>query len=78
MKLIVLGTTAVALDETPFASGWNAVAVNFTDAAIAVTGSDTAVGTYTAVATVPAAGMIEITNLPKFIKAASASVYIIE
>lgn len=75
-KLIVLGTTAVATDKTPFAAGFNCVAVNFTGAAIAVTGSDDGT-TYTALATVPTAGMIEIPALPKFIKAAAASVYII-
>lgn len=78
MKLLVIGTTPVALDESPLAAGWNAVAVNFTGAAITLTGSDTQSGTYTTVATVPTAGMVEVTNLPKWIKASAASVYIIE
>jgi hypothetical protein len=77
-KLLVVGTTAVECAATPFDEGFNAVAVNFTDAAINLTGSDTQGGTYTAVATVPAAGMVEIAALPKWIKASAASVYIIE
>ena len=106
-KLIVVGTTGVKLDDTPFAPGFNAVAVNFTGAAIALTGSDDGT-TYTALVTVPSRslarrrcdtcspfvaragqrgpstmvtgptiGMIEIPALPKYIKAAAASVYII-
>jgi hypothetical protein len=75
-KLIVVGTTGVKLDDTPFAPGFNAVAVNFTGAAIALTGSDDGT-TYTALVTVPTIGMIEIPALPKYIKAAAASVYII-
>jgi len=76
-KLLVVGTTAVECADTPFAEGFNAVAVNFTAGAINLTGSDTETGTYTAVATVPTIGMIEVTALPKWIKASAASVYII-
>lgn len=76
-KLLVVGTTAVDCSKTPFAEGFNAVAVNFTAAAIALTGCDTAGGTYTSLVTVPTIGMIEIPALPRFIKAAAASVYII-
>lgn len=77
-KVLVVGTTPVACDDTPFSAGFNAVAVNFTGASIALTGSDTQGGTYTPVVTVPTIGMIEIPALPKWIKAAAASVYIIE
>lgn len=74
-KLIVLGTTAVATSKTPLARGFNCIAANFTAGSIAVTGSDDGT-TYTALVTVPAGGMIEIPNLPAYIKAAAASVYI--
>lgn len=77
-KLLTVGTTAVECGETPFAEGFNCVAVNFSAAAINLTGSDAEAGTYTAVATVPAGGMIEIAALPKWIKASAASVYIVE
>lgn len=76
-KLLVVGTTAVECAETPFAEGFNAVAVNFTAGAINLTGSDTETGTYTAVATVPTTGMVEVPALPKWIKASAASVYLI-
>lgn len=75
-KLLVVGTTAVQCAKTPFAEGFNAVALNFTGAAINLTGSDTQTGTYTAVATVPTIGAVECV-LPKWIKASAASVYII-
>lgn len=77
-KLLTVGTTAVKCAGTPFSPGFNAVAVNFTGAAINLTGSDTQAGTYTAVVTVPTIGMVEIPALPKWIKASAASVYIIE
>lgn len=77
MKLNVISTTGVRLNATPFAAGFNAVAVNFTAGAIALTGSDDNI-TYTALVTAPAGGMVEIPSLPKWIKAASGSVYIIE
>lgn len=77
-KLLVVGTTAVECSGTPFSPGFNAVAVNFTGAAITLTGSDASDGTFTTVATVPTAGMVEIAALPKWIKASAASVYIIE
>lgn len=76
-KLLTVGTTAVACDETPFAEGFNAVALNFTAADIDLTGSDTSDGTFTVVATVPTIGCVEITALPKYIKASAASAYII-
>lgn len=77
-KLLTVGTTAVECGETPFAEGFNCVAANFTATAINLTGSDTSGGTYSALVTVPAGGMIEIDALPKWVKASAASVYIIE
>lgn len=77
-KLLVVGTTAVECADTPFSEGFNAVAANFSESAINLTGSDTQGGTYTALVTVPAGGMIEIPALPKWIKASAASAYIIE
>lgn len=75
-KLLVVGTTPIECAKTPFAEGFNAVALNFTAGAINLTGSDTQGGTYTAVATVPTIGGIEVV-LPRWIKASAASVYII-
>lgn len=77
MNTIPIGTSAVATDKTPFATGFNCVAMNFTAAAIVLSGSDTSGGTYTALVTVPAGGAIDVPSLPPFVKAASASVYLI-
>lgn len=76
-NVLVVGTTAVPTSATPFAAGFNCVAVNFTAASIALTGCDTLAGTYTALVTVPTIGMISVPALPKFIKAAAASVYLL-
>lgn len=75
-KLLVVGTTPVQCATTPFSPGFNAVALNFTAAAINLTGSDTSGGTYTAVATVPTIGAVECV-LPAWIKASAASVYLV-
>ena len=77
MNSLAIGTAAVATSKTPFATGFNCVAVNFTAAAIVLSGSDTSGGTYTAIVTVPAGGMIDVPNLTPFVKAASASVYLL-
>ena len=77
MKLFTLGTAAVETGETPFATGFNCVAANFTAADIDITGSDDN-STFTALVTVPAGGMIEIDALPRYIKASAASAYLIQ
>lgn len=74
-KLMVVGTTAVLVPGPPLGHNFNAIAVNFTGASIALTGSEDGT-TYTPLVTVPAAGMIDIPALPKYVKAAAASVYI--
>lgn len=76
-KVLAIGTSPVQLNGTPFSAGFNVAALNFTAGAIALTGSDTSGGTYTAVCTVPTLGAIDTGPLPKWIKAAAASVYLI-
>lgn len=76
-KVLKVGTTAVACDETPFGEGFNALAVNFGTADITLTGCDTSDGTFTSLATATKAAITEIDALPKYIKASAASVYII-
>ena len=75
-SVLAVGTTAINTDTTPFARGFNVAAVNFTGAAIALTGSDTQTGTYTALVTAPTLGAVTVT-LPQWIKAGAASVYLI-
>lgn len=72
MKLFSLGTTATQTAQTPFATGWNAVAVNQSASPITITQCDTLAGTYTSYATVPANGMAELVGLPAFLKASAA------
>lgn len=80
-KLLVLDDTAVQTTDTPFATGFNVVFVNFTAGALIVQGSDDngVEDAYTTYVTVPAAGMIEGTDLPAWIKVSTAAtVYVIE
>lgn len=76
-KVLVVGTTAIELTDTPFTPGFNCAALNFTGGAITLTGSDTESGTYTTVKAVPTLGAIDTGPLPQWIKASGASVYLI-
>lgn len=74
-NLLVLSNTATQLDETPFAVGHSAVFVNFTAGSLVVEGSDDngVADAYTTFVTVPAGGMIEGTNLPRWLKVSTAA-----
>jgi len=76
MKQITIGTAATdTKGETPFSL--DCVALNLTAAAIAITGSDTSGGTYTAVVTVPAGGAINVSRPPRYLKGATAGVILL-
>ena len=69
-KSIVVTNTPTNLQDgvTPFLPGRNAVALNPTAGALILQKCDTVDGTYVTFANVPAAGSVEVTTLPPFIK----------
>lgn len=75
MNLLTLSNTATELTETPFAVGMNAVFVNFTAGSLIVQGSDDNGDTdaYATFVTVPAGGMIEAGDLPRWLKVSTAA-----
>lgn len=78
LDMKALTNTAWATGTSPFLKGGSAIFVNFTAGNLIVEGSSTATGTYTTVATVPATGMIEGTDLPAYIRVSTAAtVYVL-
>lgn len=76
MAVIPLDTTEVATDESPLARGWSCKVANLSAASIDLTGSDESGGTFTTIVSVPAATIMEVTDLPPFIKASAASLFL--
>lgn len=76
MKQITIGTAATDTGGTS-AFAFDCVALNLTAGSIAITGSDTSGGTYTAVATVPAGGAVNVSAVPRFLKGATAGVILL-
>ncbi|HKK05652.1 MAG TPA: hypothetical protein VKA50_07375 [Gammaproteobacteria bacterium] len=77
MNLLTVDNTAQELSVSPFIPGMNGVAVNFTAGALVLQGSPDGT-TYTTLVTVPAGGMIEIPELPTYIKVSTAAtVYVL-
>lgn len=71
LKSLLLTTTAQAMDETPFAAGFDAVIHNPSGASVTVQQGDTSGGSFTTLATV-AAGAYENVTLPPYIKLSAA------
>lgn len=71
-----IGTTAVKLDDTPFSPGFNAVFANPAGTAITVQGSEDGTA-YTTLINALADYYIQITSLPKYIKTASGTGYLL-
>lgn len=76
MSSKAIAATAVEMNQTPFLAGRNVTAVNFTAAAVQLTGSADG-ETYTNLALVPAGGMIDIDALPAYVKGTASTVYLI-
>lgn len=66
-SLKIAGADGVKMDKTPFLAGREATAVNFGEAAVALTGSDDGT-TYTALVSVPPGEMVDIKTLPKYVR----------
>lgn len=80
IDLLALTNTGVETGTSPFLTGGSAVFVNFTAGNLIVQGSDDDGDTdaYATFVTVPAGGMIEGNDLPKWIKVSTAAtVYVI-
>lgn len=80
MDLKVLNNTAYETGTSPFLQGGGAIFVNFTAGALIVQGSDDngVADAYTTYVTVPAEGMIEGNDLPRWIRVSTAAtVYVL-
>ena len=72
MKSTAITNTAYAVGSSPFLRGGSATFVNFGEDAATLQGATTSGGSYSTLATIPAAGMIDVTDLPPFIKLSAA------
>lgn len=75
-NVLKVSTTAVQLTETPFSPGFNAVFANPAATAITVSGSEDGT-TYTTLINAVADEYIQITSLPKYIKTAAGTGYLL-
>lgn len=80
MDLKVLGNTGWEVGISPFFEGGEAFCINFTAGSLIVQGSDDngVADAWATLVTVPAAGMIKIDDLPKYIRVSTAAtVYVL-
>ena len=75
-NVLKIGTTAAKLEDTPFSPGFNAAFFNPAGTAITVQGSQDGV-TYTTLINAVADHLIQINSLPKYIKTASGTGYLL-
>lgn len=72
MKSTPITNTAFKTGTSPFLRGGSATFTNFDEDEATLQGSDTESGTFTTLATLPAASQTEVQNLPQWIKLSAA------
>lgn len=75
-NVLKISTSAVQLSDTPFSPGFNAVFANPAGTAITVSASEDGT-TYTTLINASTDYYIQITSLPKYIKTASGTGYLL-